>query len=133
MAQSASLNHVPAVMFLGDGIPAVGPRFKDKARALQVVQDYLATFSHQSGDRGGDSHYSVQFIRQEDGRYTLTLVYQAVVVHSLCNVDEIMLRRFCRGFKRKFFIITTFYECPAGELECLALSEGLGAVLITNL
>jgi hypothetical protein len=120
-------------MFLGDGIPAVGPCFKDRTRALQVVRDYLTIFSHQSKDRGADSHYSVQYFRQKDGRYTLILKHKAVVAHSLCNVDELMWRRFCQGFKHKFFIITTFYECPAGELECLALSEGLGAVLIGKL
>jgi len=131
MVNYANLNHQPALMFLGDGIPAVGLHFEDKDVALQVVREYVATFGRRPEAKGQCYPYSVQFRRQGDGRYTLILSCGSKVVHTLGNVDEIMLRRFCQGFKRKLFILTTFCDGPAGELECLALSEGLGAVLLT--
>ena len=49
------------------------------------------------------------------------------LIGKLQDLDELFMKRFLKGFKKKLFILTCFVEGVDG-LECLVLTEGLGAV-----
>jgi hypothetical protein len=120
-----------ALMFLGeDNIPAIGPFFSDKEDAVRAINSCLVDFDR-LGMVSGHSRCSVTFFKQPDGRYTLILNYKGLKLEALKNLDELMLKRFRKGLKKKLFVVTSFYEGKNGDLECLALTQGLGAVLVT--
>ncbi len=120
-----------ALMFLGeDNIPAIGPFFSDKEDAVRAINSCLVDFDR-PGMVSGHSRCSVTFFKQPDGRYTLILNYKGLKLEALKNLDELMLKRFRKGLKKKLFVVTSFYEGKNGDLECLALTQGLGAVLVT--
>jgi hypothetical protein len=52
------------------------------------------------------------------------------MIGKLNNLDELLLKRFRKGLKRKLFILTCFVDGVDGQ-ECLVLTEGLGAVFYT--
>jgi hypothetical protein len=52
-----------------------------------------------------------------------------MALETLSNLDELMLLRFKKGLKSKLFILTCFFDGQDAELVCLALTEGVGAVL----
>lgn len=119
-----------ALVFLGeDNIPAIGPLFSKRDDAIRAVKDYLANFNR-FGLTSAQGRCSASFVKQADGRYSFVLKYGEVKLEALKNLDELMLKRFRKGLRKKFFIATSFYENEDGQLECLALTEGLGAVLV---
>lgn len=113
--------------FLGDNIPAIGPKFTDRKEAVQTARRYLAGINQMAGGAGAES-LSIAFKRQGDGRYSLVMKSSCQLVGKLQDLDELFIRRFFKGLKKKFFILTCFAEGVDG-LECLVLTEGLGAVL----
>lgn len=120
-----------ALMFLGeDNIPAIGPFFCDKEDAVRAINSYLVDFDR-LGMASGHARCSVTFFKQPDGRYTLVLNHKGLKLEALKNLDELMLKRFRKGLRKKLFVVTSFCEGKNGDLECLALTQGLGAVLVT--
>lgn len=117
-----------ALVLLGE-IPALGPSFRKKEEAcwnahllLKKIDCFLCEASLRP--------YQIMFRRHADGRFTLVLKNDAVAVNVLSDLDELLFKRFQKFF-RKIFILTTFYEAD-GKLECLAVTEGLGAVLYSS-
>lgn len=118
------------LVFLGeDNIPAIGPFFPDRDDAVKAVNDYLVNFDR-FGLTSGQGRCGVTFTKQPDGRYSLVLKHQDIKLETLKNLDELMLKRFQKGLRKKFFVVTSFCEDEKGHLECLALTKGLGAVLL---
>ncbi|MHB1041586.1 MAG: hypothetical protein ACYC0Q_01950 [Eubacteriales bacterium] len=118
-----------SLTFLGENIPAIGPRFRDRRVAIKIARRYIEKISKLTG---GDREISVQIAlqKQSDGRYSLVLQGPRFTVGRLYNLDELLLKRFRKGLKKKLFILTCFVDGAEG-LECLVLTEGLGAVFYT--
>ena len=127
MGNSETLQEV-ALVLLGTGIPAIGPKLQNKKDAEEVVRHYVRAI-HNLVVKTGESPYKVVFQKQADGRYTVVMEGSGTSIKILTNLDELMLRRFRNAFQRNMFILTSFCEETNGCLECLALTEGLGAVL----
>ncbi len=111
---------------LGEDIPAIGPRLKTRNEAVSVVKRHLSAI--EGLVKGSDRPYKAMFLRQPDGRYVLLIKGSGKTLEILRGLDELTVKRFQRSFKNRFFIITGFFE-EEGRLECLALTEGMGAVL----
>lgn len=118
-----------ALTFLGENIPAIGPRFKDREEALAVARQYLEGIHRVSGETR-EIPVQISLNRQADGRYSLLVKGSRQMVGKLNNLDELLLKRFRKGLKKKLFILTCFVDGVDG-LECLVLTEGLGAVFYT--
>jgi len=126
MALKAVISGDVALAFLGEDIPAIGPKYKDRGDAMRAAQQYLERINELSGH---DQNIPFQIVlnRQADGRYSLAIDSSHQIVSTLNNLDELLVKRFRKGLKRKLFILTCFVEGVDG-LECLVLTEGLGAV-----
>lgn len=112
---------------LGEDIPAIGPRLKTRQEAVSVVKKYVRSIEDMV--KCSDRPYRVMFSRQPDGRYVLLIKGSGEEsLEILRNLDELTVKRFQRSFKNRLFIITSFFE-EGDRLECLALTEGMGAVL----
>ncbi|MCF8010135.1 MAG: hypothetical protein K9L17_02505 [Clostridiales bacterium] len=111
-----------------DGIPAVGPIYKKKGDAVCAIKKYLNLIKY-LGINHSSNRCGVKFIRQDDGRYTLVLINGEKSLETLKDLDEIMLKRFRKSLQKKFFVVTSFYTSEVGEIECLAVTDGLGAIL----
>ncbi len=114
-----------ALVMLGE-VPAIGPRFRQKEEAVRKMSLLLKAIDGLLGE-AHLSPYQIMFRRQADGCYTLVIKSGEVAVDLLSDLDELLLKRFRKVF-RSLFILTCFYEAD-GKLECLAVTEGLGAVL----
>jgi hypothetical protein len=114
-----------ALVLLGE-VPAIGPCFK-KSEEAKLKAHFLLTTIDGLISRAQAYPYKVMFRRQIDGCYTLVIKSDVAAVNVLSGIDELLLRRFQKVF-RSLFILTCFYEVD-GRLECLAVTEGLGAVL----
>jgi hypothetical protein len=107
---------------LDEGIFALGPRLKNKEDAREYIGTVLSGLSGTLQERGrllfvkGESGYALVFESSGGRRY-------------LADLDEFTLHRLQRILGRRFIILTGFIEKPDGGLECLALTDGLGAVL----
>ncbi|MGB9905537.1 MAG: hypothetical protein ACPLQO_12865 [Desulfotomaculales bacterium] len=115
----------PTLVMIGR-VPAVGPLFRKKEEAVQEINLLL----EKVGTLISNAHlqpYRIVFKRQNDGRYTLAVKARPAAVDILADVDELLFKRFQKAF-RGIFILTSFYE-GSGKVECLAVTEGLGAVL----
>lgn len=115
-----------AMALLGKDIPAVGPRLKTRSEAMLAVKKYVTAIEELV--KCSEVPYRVMFLRQPDGRYTMAVKGSGEALELLPNFDELTVKRFQRFFKKKLFILTTFFE-EEDQLECLALTEGLGAVM----
>ncbi|MDD3653205.1 MAG: hypothetical protein PHO01_03305 [Desulfotomaculaceae bacterium] len=115
-----------ALAFLGEDIPAIGPRFKSKEAAVKAARQYLEKISEIS-EEGQNTAFQIVLSRQVDGLYSLVIDSASQVVGRLNNLDELLVKRFRRGLNRKLFILTCFVDSVEGQ-ECLVLTEGLGAV-----
>jgi len=117
-----------ALTFLND-IPAIGPLLPCKEDALKVTRSYLRLIDKMAREKKDHQRCSLRFIKQKDGRFTLVVRGPGMAIETLSNLDELMLQRFKRGLKGNMFILTSFFNEPDGTLACLALAEGMGAVL----
>lgn len=126
MAYRSIVSGDVALTFLGENIPAIGPRFKNREEALKVARHYLEEIKKLTGETR-KTPVKIEINRQADGRFSLVLEGSRQTVGKLYNLDELFLKRFCKGLKKKLFILTCFVEEGDG-LECLVLTEGLGAV-----
>ncbi|MDD2553312.1 MAG: hypothetical protein PHP51_01900 [Desulfotomaculaceae bacterium] len=116
-----------ALTFLCENIPVIGPRFKNREEAVKKARQYLDGISKTAGGQRV-TPVIIEIKRQDDGRYSIILEGFQHSMGKLFNIDELFLKRFSKGLKRKMFILTCFVE-KVDELECLVLTEGLGAVL----
>ncbi|MCG8402420.1 MAG: hypothetical protein MJA84_12650 [Firmicutes bacterium] len=117
-----------ALTFIND-IPAIGPLLPCKEDALKVTGSYLRLIENLTREKKEYQRCSLRFIKQKDGRFTLVVRGPSMAIETLSNLDELMLQRFKRGLKGNMFILTSFFGGPGGKLSCLALTEGMGAVL----
>jgi len=115
-----------ALTFLGENIPAIGPRFSNREEALAAARQYLEGV-HQLSGKNREIPVQISLSRQADGRYSLAVVGYRQIIGKLNNLDELLLKRFRKGLKKKLFILTCFVDGVDGQ-ECLVLTEGLGAV-----
>jgi hypothetical protein len=118
-----------ALTFLGENIPAIGPRFNNREEALAVARKYLEGI-HQFTGNNREIPVQISLSRQADGRYSLVVMGSRQMIGKLDNLDELLLKRFRKGLKKKLFILTCFVDGVDGQ-ECLVLTEGLGAVFYT--
>ncbi|SHJ74387.1 hypothetical protein [Desulfofundulus thermosubterraneus] len=116
-----------ALVMLGGKIPAIGPLIDTRQEALSLARSYMKKI-HDLTDRSRS--FQIVTARQTDGRYTLFLQGEGVVMKVLSDIDELLLWRFRKAFRRGLFILTVFFKGEAG-MECLAVTEGLGAVIFT--
>ncbi len=126
MAHRSIVSGDIALAFLGEDIPAIGPRFKNREAAVKAARLYLESINEIVGG-AREAQVKISLKRQPDGRYSLVVESFRQLLGKLSNLDELMLKRFRKGMKKKLFILTFFVE-EAGEMECLVLTEGLGAV-----
>lgn len=117
-----------ALTFFND-IPAIGPRLTNKDEALTVARSYLRLIENLTRGKRANPRCSLRFWKQTDGRYTIIIRGPEMALETISNLDELMLQRFKRGLKINLFILTCFFEDHSGKVTCLALTEGLGAVL----
>ncbi|MCL2336153.1 MAG: hypothetical protein FWC60_01900 [Firmicutes bacterium] len=117
-----------ALTFLND-IPAIGPLLPCKEDALKVTRSCLGLIEQLAKAKKDHQRCRLQFIKQKDGRFTLLVRGAGMAIETLSNLDELMLQRFKRGLQGNMFILTSFFNEPDGTLSCLALAEGMGAVL----
>ncbi|MDF9407083.1 MAG: hypothetical protein A4E52_00993 [Pelotomaculum sp. PtaB.Bin013] len=115
-----------ALAFLGEDIPAIGPSFNNREDAMKAAQQYLEKINELSG-QDQNSPFQIVLNKQADGRYSLVVDSSQQMVSTLNNLDELLVKRFRKGLKKKLFILTCFVTGADG-LECLVLTEGLGAV-----
>lgn len=115
-----------ALTFLGDNIPAIGPKFTDREEAVLTARRYLQGINQMAGGTRSNT-LKIGFKRQADGRYSLVMEGSRQLIGKLQDLDELFMKRFLKGLKKKLFILTCFVEGVDG-LECLVLTEGLGAV-----
>lgn len=116
-----------ALTFLCENIPVIGPRFENREEAIRKARQYLACLARKT-DVSSEIPAAIEIKRQHDGLYSITVEGFQKLREKPFNIDELFLKRFSKGLKKKMFILTCFVE-KAGELECLVLTEGLGAVL----
>lgn len=116
-----------ALTFLCENIPVIGPRFKNREEAVKKARQYLAAIDITAAEHRA-TPVIIEIKRQDDGRYSIMVEGFQHSMGKLFNIDELFLKRFCKGLKKKMFILTCFVE-KVDELECLVLTEGLGAVL----
>lgn len=117
-----------ALTFFND-IPAIGPRLPSKDEAMKVAENHLQLIDKLAQGGKNNPRCSISFLKQTDGLYTLILRGSGMTIKILSNLDELMLQRFKKGLKNKLFILTCFFDNQEGDVVCLALTEGVGAVL----
>ncbi|AEG13722.1 hypothetical protein G7K71_06435 [Desulfofundulus sp. TPOSR] len=116
-----------ALVMLGGKIPAIGPLIDTRQEAVSLARCYMKKLDALT-DRSRS--FQIMTARQTDGRYALFLQGEGVVMKVLSNIDELLFWRFRKAFRRGLFILTVFFKGEAG-MECLAVTEGLGAVIFT--
>lgn len=117
-----------ALTFFND-IPAIGPRLPNKEDAIKVAESHMRLIDKLARGVKGNPRCRISFLRQTDGLYTLILRGPGMALETLSNLDELMLLRFKKGLKTKLFILTCFFNDQDDNVVCLALTEGVGAVL----
>jgi hypothetical protein len=118
-----------ALTFLGENIPAIGPRFENRDEAIKVARLYFERINELT--RGArEIPVQITLEKQDDGRYSLLLDSARFTVGKLYNLDELLLKKFRKSLKKKLFILTCFVN-GTEDPECLVLTEGLGAVFYT--
>lgn len=115
----------PTLVLIGK-VPAVGPLFREKEEAVRKASILLKRIDSLIANASLQP-YQIMFRRQTDGRYTLAVGRGSTTVDILADIDELLFKRFQRVF-RSIFILTCFYA-EKEKVECLAVTEGLGAVL----
>lgn len=126
MAYRSIVSRDIALTFLGENIPVIGPRFKNREEAIKVARHYLEGINELTGVTR-KTPVKIEIKRQADRRFSLVVEGFGHTLGELYDLDELFLKRFCKGLKKKLFIISCFVEEVDG-LECLVLTEGLGAV-----
>jgi hypothetical protein len=116
-----------ALVMLGGKIPAIGPLIDSRREALSLARHYMKIIDDLSGR---SRSFQMVTARQGDGRYSIFLQGGGTVMKVLCNVDELLFWRFRKAFRRGLFILTVFFKGEEG-MECLAVTEGLGAIIFT--
>ncbi len=116
-----------ALVMLGGKIPAIGPLIDRRHEALRIARCFMEKIDSLTGQ---SRSFQILTLRQSDGRYALLLQGEGAAMEVLQNMDELLLWRFRKAFRRGLFILTVFFQGEAG-VECLAVTEGLGAVIYT--
>lgn len=88
-----------ALVFLGESIPALGPRFQQKEEAVKMACRYLKRVNEVTGGTGRVPA-QISLGRQKDGRYFLVLQISGKTMERLNNIDELLIKRFRKGLKK---------------------------------
>lgn len=113
------------LVMLGGRLPAVGPRLGSREEAVEVARrlkreiDALLSASRS---------FQLLIVRRPNLRYTVLLRGNGRTLEILQDMDELLLWRFKKAFRRGYFVLTTFFP-GEGSTECLAVAEGLGAII----
>ncbi|RJQ27505.1 MAG: hypothetical protein C4589_08310 [Peptococcaceae bacterium] len=99
MTDNLGLTRGVSLSFLGENIPALGPRFQKKEEAVKVARQYIKRINEVTG---GARRAPVQISlgRQQDGRYFLILQTAGKTMERLNNIDELLIKRFRKGLKK---------------------------------
>lgn len=89
-----------ALAFLGESIPALGPRFQHKEEAVKKACRYLKKVNEMGGGGTGRVPVQLSLGRQKDGRYFLILQSSGIMIERLNNIDELLIKRFRKGLKK---------------------------------
>lgn len=127
MAYRSIVSGDVALTFLCENIPAIGPMFQNREEAVKKARQYLEGIDKSAGELR-ETPVKIEIKKQDDGRYSIVVEGFQQTMGKLLNIDELFIKRFRKGLKKKMFILTCFVEKVDG-LECLVLTEGLGAVL----
>lgn len=113
------------LVMLGGRLPAVGPRLGSREEAVEVARHFVREIDDLlSASRS----FQMLIVRRPNLRYTVLLRGNGRTLEILHDMDELLLWRFKKAFRRGFFVLTTFFQ-DEGDTECLAVAEGLGAVI----
>ena len=115
-----------ALTFLGDNIPAIGPKFTDREEAVLTARRYLQGINQMAGGNRNNT-LKIAFKRQADGRYSLVMEGSRQLIGKLQDLDELFMKWCLKRLSIMLVILSCFVEGVDG-LECLVLTEGLGAV-----
>ncbi|HAG10568.1 MAG TPA: hypothetical protein DCK76_04100 [Desulfotomaculum sp.] len=117
-----------ALVLLGE-VPVVGPQISGREKALRVAQKLFKEVDKLiAGSSAGP--YQIIFKHKGSGRYDLVIKSSELSLVILHDLDELWIKRFRKIFNG-IFILSCFYE-KNNNLECLAVTEGLGAVLYSS-
>ncbi|WP_334109581.1 hypothetical protein [Thermodesulfitimonas autotrophica] len=107
------------------GIPVVGPLFHDYEAARRAALRWLVRLAQFSGGDGDAVQVGVE--RRED-LYTLVIAVNGRILHRLEGLNEVLLRRLQREFRRRrVFVVTSFAD--GQKPRPLVWTEGLGLVI----
>jgi len=123
-----------ALVLLGE-VPVAGPQISGREKAVRVAQRLFKEIDKLiAGSSAGP--YQIIFKHRGSGRYDLVIKSKSSKLSSelslevLHDLDELWIKRFSKIF-HGIFILSCFYE-KNDNLECLAVTDGLGAVLYSS-
>jgi len=117
-----------ALVLLGE-VPVVGPQISGREKAVRVAQKLFKEIDKlMAGSSVGP--YQIVFKHRIGGRYDLAVKSSELSLEILHDLDELWIKRFRKIF-HGIFILSCFYE-KNDNLECLAVTDGLGAVLYSS-
>lgn len=114
-----------ALVMLGE-IPAIGPWYRSRKKALSTVKSLLDAVDSLIYD-SHSGPYQIMFERQDNGLNTLIIKNNHTHIEVFNHLDELFLKRFQKVFQN-LLILSCFYKIGS-RLECLAVTDGLGAVI----
>lgn len=117
-----------ALILLGE-VPVVGPQIAGREKAVRIAQKLFKEIDKlMAGSPAGP--YQIIFKNKGCGRYDLVIKSSKSSLDVLHDLDELWIKRFRKIF-HGIFILSCFYE-KNDNLECLAVTDGLGAVLYSS-
>jgi hypothetical protein len=117
-----------ALVLLGE-VPVIGPQIGGREKAVRVAQKLFKEIDKFiAGSSAGP--YQINFKQRGGGRYDLVIKSSKYSLEVLHDLDELWIKRFRKIF-HGIFILSCFYE-KNDNLECLAVTDGLGAVLYSS-
>lgn len=119
-----------ALVLLGE-VPVVGPQLGGREKAVRVAQRLFKEIDGlMAGSYAGP--YQIIFKHRGSGHYDLVVKSKSskLSLEVLHDLDELWIKRFRKIF-HGIFILSCFYE-KNDNLECLAVTDGLGAVLYSS-
>jgi len=117
-----------ALVLLGE-VPVVGPQIVGREKAVRVAQKLFKEIDKlMAGSFVGP--YQIFFKHRGGGRYDLVIKSSQLSLEILHDLDELWIKRFRKIF-HGIFILSCFYE-NNDNLECLAVTDGLGTVLYSS-
>lgn len=118
-------NEEIVLVMLGGRLPAVGPRLGSREEAVEMARRYVREVD---ALLSAARSFQMLIVRRPNLRYTVLLRGNGHTLEILRDMDELLLWRLKKAFRRGFFVLTTFFQGEE-KTECLAVAEGLGAII----